>query len=98
MTRVDHYCRVNTGDQHPESLDGATAAREIAGTLCDPMKQAMNKAWERVLRLGIEYGYRAAERGEPLAQVIEGALRATDVRSSDMKIMLVEDVCQTERK
>jgi hypothetical protein len=42
------------------------------------MKQAMNEAWERALRLGIEYGYRAAERGEPLPEAIERALRATD--------------------
>ena len=83
MTRVVHYCRVNTVDQHPETPDGATAARKIADTLCDPMKQAMNEAWERVLCLGIEYGYRAAERGEPLPEAIERALRATDgLRSS----------------
>jgi hypothetical protein len=78
MTRVVHYCRVSPVDQHPETPDGATAAREIAGTLCDPMKQAMNEVWERVLRLGIEYGYSAAERGEPLLEAIERALCATD--------------------
>ncbi len=83
MTRVVHYCRVNTGDQHPETLDGATVATKIADRLCDPMKQAMNEAWERVLCLGIEYGYRAAERAEPLTEVIERALHATDgLRSS----------------
>jgi hypothetical protein len=98
MTRVVHYCRVSTVDQHPEPSDGATAARKIADTLCDPMKQAMNEAWERVLRLGIAYGYCAAERGEPLPEAIERALRATDVRSSDVRTMSREDVCQTERK
>ena len=98
MTRVVHYCRVSTGDQHTETLDGATAARRIANTLCDPMKQAMNEAWERVLRLGIEYGYRAAERGEPLPEAIERALRATDARSSDVNTMPLEDVCRNERK
>ena len=98
MTRVDHYCRVNTGDQHPETLDEGSAARKIANKLCDPIHQAFNQVWERILRLGIEYGYRAAERSEPLPGAIGRALRAMDVRSSDMKIMLVEDVCQTERK
>jgi len=78
MTRVAHYCRVNTVDQHPETLDGAAGATKIADRLCDPMKQAMNEAWERVLRIGIEYGYRAAERAEPLPEAIERALRATD--------------------
>jgi len=78
MTRVVHYCRVNTGDQHPETLDGGTPARKIADTLCDPMKQAFNQVWERVLCLAIEYGFRAAERGEPLPEAIERALRATD--------------------
>jgi hypothetical protein len=81
MTRVVHYCRVSTVDQHPETPDGGTA-RGIADTLCDPLKQAMNEAWERVLCLGIEYGYRAAERGEPLPEAIERALRATDGRRS----------------
>ncbi len=47
------------------------------------MKQAFNQVWERILRLGIEYGYRAAERGQPLPEAIERALRATDrLRSS----------------
>ena len=78
MTRVVHYCRVSPVDQHPGTLDGATAAKKIADRLCDPMKQAMNEAWERVLRLGIEYGYCAAERDEPLPEAIERALRATD--------------------
>ncbi len=78
MTRVVHYCRVSTVDQHPDTPGGGTAAKRIADRLCDPMKQAVNEAWERVLRLGIEYGYRAAERGEPLLEVIERALRATD--------------------
>ena len=48
MTRVVHYCRVSTVDQHLETPDGGTSARKIADTLCDPMKQAMNEAWERV--------------------------------------------------
>jgi len=78
MTRVAHYCRVNTVDQLPEIPDETTSARNIADRLCDPMKQAFNQAWERVLRLGIEHGYRAAERGEPLPEAIERALRATD--------------------
>jgi hypothetical protein len=78
MTRVAHYCRVSTVDRHLETPEGGTSARKLADTLCDPMKQAMNEAWERVLRLGIEYGYRAAERAEPLPEAIERALRATD--------------------
>ena len=78
MTRVVHYCRVSKVNQHTETLDGATAAKKISDTLCDPMKRAVNEAWERVLRLGIEYGYGAAERAEPLPEAIERALRATD--------------------
>ena len=56
----------------------ATTARKIAYKLCDPIHQAFNQVWERILRLGIEYGYRAAERSEPLPEAIERALRATD--------------------
>ena len=96
MKRAALCCRVSKVNQHP--LDGTTAAMKIADKLCDPMHQAINEAWERVLRLGIQYGYCAAERGEPLAEAIECALRATDVRGSDVKMMPREDVCQNERK
>lgn len=71
------YCRVSEAE-HPETLEVATAAKKIGDKLCDSTSQAFNQVCERILRLGIEYGYRAAERAEPLPEAIELALRATD--------------------
>ena len=77
MKKVALYWRVSPLDQDPESPDGATAAKKVADTICDPMRQAISEAWEHALRIGIEYGYHAAERHELLPEAIERALRAS---------------------